>query len=132
MIAWASATLFRFDLPSAVQYGFASNFFTPGHRRPQHGARPGRKREGEGEQEGRELNYFVELEGEKVIDKVVPLHLAPSLAPSSLRRFAPGEEFSSVWSHRNTWGEKEEEEKGLSESHSCLLPLPTRLGLGGR
>ena len=92
MIAWASATLFRFDLPSAVQCSTVSpRIFSPrgiGGLSTAQG-RGERGREGEREQEGRELNYFVELEGEKVIDKVVPLHLAPSLAPSSLRRFAP-------------------------------------------
>ena len=65
---------------------FRLEFFHPGAAAAS-ARRKAMEKEGgrEREQEGRELNYFVELEGEKVIDKVVPLHLAPS----SLRRFAP-------------------------------------------
>ena len=61
---------------------------------------------GEGRRESRgrrELNYFVELhstaaelEGEKVIDKVVPLHLAAAALRCAVRRFYPGKGFSSV------------------------------------
>ena len=61
---------------------------------------------GEGRRESRgrrELNYFVELhstaaelEGEKVIDKVVPLHLAAAALRCAARRFYPGKGFSSV------------------------------------
>ena len=79
--------------------------------------------------ESRELNYFVELEGEKVIDKVVPLHLAPSLHPLCSAVCARRGRSSVRLEPPQHLGRKGE---GLSKSHSCLLPSPPYPGLGGR
>ena len=109
---------------------FRFEIFHPGASAAASARRKAGERDEERGRESRELNYFVELEGEKVIDKVVPLHPAPSLPPSPAcsavcaRRGRSSVRFGAT----ATLGAKKEEEGGRTERESSVPaspPLPT-------